>query len=338
MSDKVKVGIIGLGSMGALHFKCYGRHENAEVVAVCDSDKSKLSGDWSGIGSNLEGAGAGTVDMEGIATYENYADLLKDESLDIVDVCLPTPFHAEVTIAALNSGHNVFCEKPMAMNDEECARVQEAQQASGKQLMIGHCLRYWPHYVKAKEIIDSGEYGRIRYARFHRSSGTPQWSWHNWYQQADMSGGCVFDMHIHDADAALWWLGKPATIEADGLLREDGLQMKVDALWHYDNGVVANLHGGWDDNGGEFRHAFHVEMERGTIALDSLGDIFEIRTKDGNTQLEASDELGHLFELHDYVDCIAAGRDVTRITPADSRLAVQTVREEMRQIAEKAKR
>lgn len=338
MKKIVRVGIIGLGSMGRLHFNCYGKHDGAQVVAVCDTNQSKLAGDWSSVGSNLGASGEDKIDMSGIATYTDYAELLQDDSLDIVDVCLPTPFHADVTTAALQSGHNVLCEKPMALNDEECARVQEAQKASGKQLLIGHCLRYWPHYVKAKEIIDGGEYGRVRYARFHRSSGTPQWSWNNWYQNGGMSGGAVLDMHIHDADAALWWFGKPQSITADGILHEDGLQVAVDALWRYDNGLLAYLHCHWDDNGGGFRHAFHVEMERGTIVMEGLTNTFEIRTEDGVQNLEVASEGGHLFEIHDFVDCIAAGREVERITPADSRLAVETVREEIRQIEEKSKR
>ena len=80
--------------------------------------------------------------------------------------------------------------------------------------MIGHCLRFWPQYVKASEIMQSGEYGRVLYAELHRFSPAPVWSDSNWYMKSEQSGG-VLDMHIHDIDVALWWFGRPETHRDD---------------------------------------------------------------------------------------------------------------------------
>ena len=114
--------------------------------------------------------------------------------------------------------------------------------------MVGHCLRYWPHYVKAREILHSGEFGAAVYASLSRSSFAPMWSGTNWYMQSAASGG-VLDMHIHDIDIALWWFGEPASISTTGYAPY-GLAMMIDSTWRYGTGLTAHLHAGWDRNGG----------------------------------------------------------------------------------------
>src|SRR5262245_46481032 len=108
MSEKVKVGIIGIGGMGRTHFGCYQDNPNAQIVAICDVDPKKREGDWSGTAMNISTAGAGLTDLSGIAVYENYADLIADPNVDLVDICLPTKLHAPVTIASLQAGKNTF--------------------------------------------------------------------------------------------------------------------------------------------------------------------------------------------------------------------------------------
>ena len=176
MAEPIKVGLIGIGGMGRTHFGCYQNNPNAQVVAICDVDEKKLAGDWSGTALNIDTGDAGTVDLSGIAKYSLYSELINDPNVQLVDICLPTRQHAEVTIAALNAGKDTFCEKPLAFDEDECEAVEAAYRASGKQLMVGHCLRFWPVYIEAKKIMDSGEYGKVLNARLHRMSGTPMWS------------------------------------------------------------------------------------------------------------------------------------------------------------------
>lgn len=338
MSETIKVGLIGIGGMGRTHFQCYGANPRAEIVAICDVNEDKLAGDWSSISLNLDTSKTPRVDLSGIVTYSDYHQLIADESVQLVDICLPTPFHAEASIAALRGGKHVMCEKPMAMDVEQCAQMAQAASEADRQLMIGHCLRFWPQYVRAHEIIQSGEYGRVLYARFARSSGLPLGSWNHWLETANQSGGVVFDAHIHDVDVALWWFGRPSQIAADGITR-DGLPLSIDSTWRYDDGKVLALHGSWDPNGGPFNHAFKIVMERATIVHDLATNSFRLIEGAGDDEagraIEVDDSLAYQNELDDYVDCLIAGRKMERVSPQGSTLAVEIAREELAQIGQK---
>jgi predicted dehydrogenase len=331
----VNVGIIGIGGMGRTHFQCYRNNPDAHIVALSDVDPRKLAGDWSGTGINIDAAAPPRVDLSGIKTYQQAHDLIADPEVELVSICLPTPMHAPLSMAALRAGKHVLCEKPMAMNGDECQAMADAAQESGRQLMIGHCLRFWPQYVKAHEIIQSGAYGRPLYARFHRAGATPLWGWNNWLTKGEMSGGAVLDMHIHDVDTALWWFGTPASIDADGLLW-NGMPAKVDAVWRYDAGPVVYLHGGWDNNGGPFRMAFSVTMDKGTVAWDSsAGTPVQVYSNLETTSIDVPGDSAYQNEINAFIACLEAGRPMQLVTPASSRASVEAVVEELRQIAEK---
>lgn len=334
----IKVGLIGIGGMGRTHFNCYKNSPGARLVAICDIDPAKLEGDWSKVSLNLDTTKSGLVDLGSIETYSRIEEILANPDIDLIDICLPTSLHAEVSKAAMRAGKHVFCEKPMALNESECIEMEEVQRETGKQLMIGHCLRYWPEYVVTEQLIRSGEYGKVLAASFHRSSGIPLGSFNNWMADAAQSGGVVLDMHIHDVDTALWWFGQPDSIEADGLMQQD-LPLSADVTWRYEDGPLVTLHGSWEPHGGPFRMAFRVTMEKATVVYDSASNLFRLLqvTAGGDTSrdLEALAGSAYQGEIDDFVSCVTEGRPVERVTPESSRLAVTVTRQEMEQIASK---
>ena len=335
----INVGLIGIGAMGRMHFNCYGNNTDARLHAICDCDEAKLRGDWSGISLNLDDTKSELVDLSGIKTYSEIDAILADPNIDMIDICLPTPLHAEVTIAALRAGKHVLCEKPMALYPEECEQMEAVAQETGKHLLIGHCLRYWPEYVITDEIIRSGEYGRVLLTSFHRSSGIPTGSYRNWLGTGSESGGAVLDMHIHDVDTALWWFGEPDEMRTDGLVCND-LPLSADSTWTYHDGPLVTLHGSWDPHGGPFRMAFRVTMERASVLYDSATETFQLLqvTPEGDhsRDLEAPDDLAYQLEINDFVSCLKEGRTVSRVTPSSSRLALAVTRHEMEQIGAKS--
>jgi len=157
----VKVGIIGLGFMGRMHLEDYQKHPEVKIVAVSDTIAKKLKGDLSG-GGNIS-TEKDIFDFTGIRTYEEADELIADEDVDLVDICLPTHLHAEFTIKALNKGKHVLCEKPMAGCLEECDSMIEAAEKAGKKLMIGQCLRFWPEYEVLKDYVENGKMGKLVY-------------------------------------------------------------------------------------------------------------------------------------------------------------------------------
>lgn len=340
----INIGIIGIGGMGRLHFNCYNNNEAACVVAICDVDQRKLAGDWSSIALNVDASQSEAIDLTGIRKYSDWEELLANPEVRLVDICLPTPLHAPVTLAALQAGKDVFCEKPMALQVEDAQKMERAARESERQLMIGHCIRYWPHYEKAREIIQSGELGHVKYVRLHRGGrlrptvGNPGASWNDWMRTGSQSGGVVIDTHIHDVDIALWWLGRPQSIVADGCIEND-LPVCVDATWRYAEGALVYLHSGWDINGTAFGFGFKVALEKGTLTLDSSACDPALRLfQNGDTQgqiIAVEEANAYQRELDDYIACLEAGRRPERLTPADARLALEVVHEELRQIQEK---
>ena len=324
----IKVGIIGLGGMGGVHFGAYKNNTQAQIIAVCDVDEAKLQGS----GTQLNIGGGAKMDLSGVKTYANADELIADADVQLVDICLPTSLHAAHAIKALAAGKHVFCEKPIALTSDEAAQMAAAQQKTEQQLMVGHCLRYWPQYLKAHEIIESGQFGTALYARFHRSGATPTWSWDGWLQDGARSGGAVLDMHIHDVDTAIWWFGVPDEIRADGHIIND-LPMSVDASWHYNNGPLVYLHGSWDNNGGPFRMSYKVALEKATIDWDSSKSDAVLLYQDGETQeFTVSAESAYQAEIDDFVACLTENRPMTRVTPQSSSETLQVVLEELRQI------
>lgn len=337
--NKTKIGLIGLGAMGRMHFECWLKSKHGIMVAVSDRNPELLGGKWRGLATNLGDQGPALVCFDDAALYPEVDALIADPNVEAVDICMPTPLHAPMAIAAMRAGKHVFCEKPMSLSLAECVEMERVAQETGRSLMVGHCLRYWPQYVKAQSMLASGEFGRPLYASFHRSSAAPAWSGDAWYLRGAESGG-VLDMHIHDIDVALWWFGRPQSISTTGLVTQ-GLPLVMDSVWRYDDGPTVQLHGAWDRNGGPFRHAFRLVMEKATLVHDLAVDANALQLhRDGKTENVPCDEgSAYQAELDDFAACVAAGRPPERITPADSRLAVEIGLEEMRQIGVgKAKR
>ncbi len=330
----IGVGIIGIGAIGRLHFDCWKKSPQARVVAIASRDARKRAGDWAGGEFNLGAQAEAQVDLSGIAAYAEAAELLADPQVQIVDICSATPLHAPLAIAALRAGKHVVCEKPMALTAAECAAVEAAARESGGQLMVAHCLRYWPHYVKAQELLVGGELGRPLYAQLHRSGGVPAWSAGGWLMQPEESGG-VLDLHIHDIDVALWWFGEPAQMETTGYSR-DGLPLIMDSTWRYPGGLCVQLHGAWDPNGGMFRHAFRLVLEKGTLVYDlaTAPDSLQLFQNGTATEVPLEKADAHQAELDDFAAAIAEGKAFARFTPAESRRAVEAGLREWQQLRE----
>ncbi len=328
----IRVGLIGLGGVGRIHFDCWRKCPDAKLVAISSRDPKKLAGEWAGQDFNLGSQTAQQVDLSDLAKYARFEDLIADKNVDVVDICLPTPMHAAVGIAALRAGKHVLCEKPMALSLDECAAMERAAAESGRHLMIAHCLRYWPHFAKAKEIIESGKYGRAVYANFSRTSGAPTWSGGGWFMRPEESGG-VLDMHIHDIDIALWWFGPPAKISASGCV-QNRVPLTADAHWHYNGGPVVHLHSAWDLNGGAFRHAFKLVLENATLSHDLAVENGALQLIAGGktTAIPLPEPDVHQAEIDDFAARIRNGESAPRISPAESRAAVEIGLEELRQI------
>jgi len=266
--DALRVGIAGFGFMGRMHYRCWKTLDGVRVTAVCDADPDALADAGTSRG-NIAGA-EGDVDLAGVQVYGDFEQMIAEEPLDAVSITVPTYLHAPSTIAALDAGLHVLCEKPMALSLADGTRMIKAAERSGKVLQIGHCIRFWPEYAKAKEIIDSGEHGRVIAATFERLAATAARGPQSWFSDEKLSGGVALDLHIHDTDFVQYLFGVPRAVCSGGVPGPGGGLAHIATRYCYDDKLVT-AEGGWAMMPGfGFEMRFHVAMERATITYDFL--------------------------------------------------------------------
>ncbi|WP_404347974.1 Gfo/Idh/MocA family oxidoreductase [Sutcliffiella horikoshii] len=200
--SKLRMGIIGVGGIAQnRHIPTFLKmQEKVTITAISDvnEETARMVGEKFGVAN----------------VYAHYADMF--EHVDAVTICTPNKFHAEITIAALEAGLHVFCEKPMAMRPDECEAMIAAAEKSGKQLAIAYHYRFMKESVAAKRLVDADEIGRpiVARAKGMRRRKVPGWG--VFTNKELQGGGSLIDYGCHLLDLSLWLLGNPKPVEVMG--------------------------------------------------------------------------------------------------------------------------
>jgi len=334
----LRIGIAGLGFMGRMHYKCYKALENARVVAVCDLNPNIEEDTKRAIGNIGEAEEA--IDFNSLQLYTDYEKMLKEAKLDAVSITLPTYLHADFSIKALQAGLNVLCEKPMALNVQDCERMIAQANRSGKVLQIGHCVRFWPEYAKAKEIIDSGKYGKVIAATFQRLGAAPAWSADNWFMNEKRSGGVALDLHIHDTDFVQYLFGLPRAVSSLGAKGPGGELLHIATQYLYDDDKAVIAEGSWAMTPSfGFEMSFNIALETATIVYDlTRKPAFKVCPAEGQSitaEVEKGD--GWFLEIAHFVKTIS-GQKVKPVTTLEQSLnSVKIVEAEKESIRKRQK-
>lgn len=333
MHNSVRVGIVGLGFMGRQHLGVYFANPKAELVAVSDTNPDRLNGNWSDSLGNIEDHSGGVIDLRGVAKYSNYQHMLDDPNVEVVDITLPTPLHAQHAIRALEAKKHVLCEKPMALTLKECDAMIAAAKANRRKLMIAHCIRFWPEFALVRDLILKKKLGKVHAAHFRRYAPMPQWSWKCWLLNAKQSGSAVLDLHIHDVDYINSVFGKPLAVTAQGVPEFQGYGFRhIACLYEVASGALVTAEGGWDlPPGCPFEMSFTITMERAVLKYSSLAKPALVAYGyDGSIEpLAVSDKDGFWHEIDYFLDTIIHGISVQRASAKDARLAVEVCFAEM---------
>jgi predicted dehydrogenase len=201
MTQKLKIGIIGAGSISDVHFNAYRNNPEVEIYAVCDLNEDRAK------------AKAEKYDVPLI--FQNYRDLLALPEIDAVSVCTWNNTHAEISIAALEAGKNVLVEKPLCKTVAEALKVEDAVRKSGKVLQVGFVRRYASNTQTLKKFIDNGDLGEIYYAKASclRRLGNPG----GWFADKERSGGGpLIDLGVHVIDICWYLMGRPKVKSVSG--------------------------------------------------------------------------------------------------------------------------
>lgn len=191
----VRIGFIGCGGIAnQKHFPGMVQQKGVDLVAFCDLILERAE----------EGAKKyGTADAK---VYTDYKELLADPTIDAVHVLTPNVAHCEITVAALEAGKHVLCEKPMAATPADAKKMLDARDRTGKLLTIGYQYRHFPENKLAKKVVDDGHVGDIYYAEASaiRRRGVPTWG--VFTDKSKQGGGPLIDIGTHALDLTLWMM------------------------------------------------------------------------------------------------------------------------------------
>lgn len=190
---RYRVGIVGCGGIAKQkHFPALSRIDDVDMVAFCDIIPERAA------------AAAAEYGVAGATCYASYEDMLAKEQLDIVHVLTPNRSHCEITVAALEAGCHVMCEKPMAVTTADAKAMLDATKRTGKKLTIGYQNRFKPESLYLKRACGNGDLGEIYYAQARnvRRRGVPTWG--VFLDAEAQGGGPLIDIGTHALDLTLW--------------------------------------------------------------------------------------------------------------------------------------
>lgn len=252
----LKVGIVGYGFMGQTHAACYDALDGVEITGVVAADAARRSR---------------AAEERGCAVFETADAMLVGADVDIVDVCSCTGAHEEHILAGLAHGKHVICEKPMALTLDSCDRIIEASKSTSATVMIAHVLRFWPEYQTMRELVRSGDLGRVQWVSARRLSPVPTWSCNNWITNVDASGGAALDLHIHDQDFIAELIGPPKKVMALGTVGSSGGDGVLTLGWGHADGAKSYAEASFAmPPGFPFTMSLLIACETGTIRLTAL--------------------------------------------------------------------
>jgi predicted dehydrogenase len=236
----IKVGVIGLGMMGQMHLAAWGGIRGTRLRMVADTDPRRASGDLSGSWANIEG-GASSIDFSKVTGTSDPMELIHSDEIDLVDICVPTPFHLDLALAAIAAGKHVLCEKPLARTAADARRIARAAEKGSGFFMPAMCIRFWPEWAWLKKTIEKGTHGKVISADFRRLGAMPP----GWFVRGDFSGGAILDVHLHDSDFVCHLFGTPKAVTSGGWVGPSACVDHVHTRYLYDDGPVITAEGSW---------------------------------------------------------------------------------------------
>jgi predicted dehydrogenase len=326
----VKVGVIGIGGMGTTHLDAYAKIAEVQVVAVADLIEERRAGRRSAKG-NIKGQAEGGHDFSTFAQFGDGHELIADPTVELVDICVPTPGHAPLVRAALAAGKHVITEKPFALNSAEADSLVAAAAEARGVLMCALCMRFWPAWAWLKAAIDAGTYGKVLAAHFRRVASHPSVGF---YLDGAASGGGILDLHIHDTDFVQYCFGMPEAVFSRGYAKPTSRIDHVTTQFIYPDVPMVVAEGGWAmAKGFGFQMQFVVNFDAATAVFDINADPQLKLIRDGETTtIEVPAGMGYEHELRYLAGCIARGEQPVLANAATAARSIKLIEAEVASI------
>ena len=305
--NKVRLGLIGCGGMMKSHAQGVNMVDTVEITAVCDIDIEKA---------------------EAVASVLNHPYVTDDyktmvDKVDAILCALPHHLHYECGMFFARNKKHILMEKPLCNSEEECLKLMETCEEKGAVLMCAYPVRYWPGVVKLKELIDSGEYGKV----IKMSVWTEQLTKTvegDWKSDARLGGGQFFSHGCHYVDILLWFLGAPVKgmhfgtrVGTPWLMREG----TSEAIFQFENGAVGYHGATWGARGTRLGYDFQIHTEKGMLEYDHFAGVIRLFNSSlehvpGVTEQQAYEEIwkrngekskATQYEIAHFADCVLNG-------------------------------
>ena len=303
----LKVGLVGVGGISGAHIPAWEKREDAELVALCDIRPERMK------------------NFSEKHCYLDFDEMLANEDLDILDICLPTYLHADFAVKAMEKGINVICEKPISLLEEDIDRVYSTAEKNNVKFMVAQVLRFWPEYEVLKDIFDTQKYGKLLSGTMTRLGHKPRWSWDGWMMDEKRSGLVPFDLHIHDLDFMVYAFGMPKVAHQYRSKRPEQDFLSVT----YDFGeFTINTEASWYATCYPFTAQFRFQFEKAIVANENrtmkiyLEDeeidlSKETKGDTGSINLPKSDAYAN--EINYFADCVINDTPVEKVQPEQLR-------------------
>ena len=295
----IRIGLLGAGFMGEAHAAAYARLPSAKLTAV--ADRNRVAGEH--------------LASQYSAKYFSEVDDLFDSGLcDAVDICLPTFLHESNFVAAAEYGLHVLCEKPIVISLEAMDRIILAARTAGIKAMVAQVIRFWPEYIVIRDTFRNGDVGKPKVVRATRLATPPLWG--SWFREPSLSGGALFDLHIHDLDFTYSLFGKPSSVYCVGIQGSAGGWDHVLTTLNYDD-LLAQIEGSFImPSGFPFQMSYRLDGEKGCIDFRSsttnqvdqrnlaISELTLYRGDMEPTALIKPSEDAYLAEIRYFVNCL----------------------------------
>lgn len=318
----VNVAIIGTGFMAQTHADAYKQIDGVRLVAITAVNKEK---------------GQKVADKYNCSYVEDINDLLGRDDIDVVDICTPTFTHEELVISAAEARKHILCEKPIALTLQSVDRMIAATEQAGVTFMVGQTLRFWPEYMKIKELYDNGTLGDVHIVYANRLAQHPTWG--EWFRDVSKSGGGLFDLHLHDIDFMCYLFGNVKSVYAIGKQNELGAWNHVVTNLTFENGTKTAVESSYEmPEGFPFTMSLRASGDKGTVDfqmsagvnLENLDEsvsrfILFSNEEDEITPLKVEEIDPYVSELTYFIDCIKNGKKPEVVLPKDNREVLEVM-------------
>lgn len=311
----LNLAIIGAGYIGSLHAQMVDLSDKVNLIAVVERS---------------EEMGKQIAKKYGCKWYADAREMLENEEIDIVDICLPTFLHEEYALLAAEYKKHILCEKPVTLTVDSFDRMVQAAKNAGVKFMVAQSVRFSASSIEIKKRYDAGEFGDVKMVYANRLTQHPAWA--NWHHDPSLSGGGLYDLHIHDIDFARYLFGPVKKVYALGYKNEDGCYNHVISSLTFVNGVKAVIEGAYEmTEGFPFTTTFRMTganetvdyIMRAGVNIKDTSQKNHLRAFRVGKQPKEIDTSrypdGILAEIEHFADCIEEDRESDIVPLGQSR-------------------